>query len=633
MKLKIQLFTLMLTCMGFAKAQENNYDVSRIPAALLKNSTAVVRNEELKIIIKSVDAATMSYKTAVTILNKNGDHFNSMSEYYDKFSSVYNIKAALYDAKGVKIKTYKSSDFKDESLTSSGTMYDDNRMKELTFLSASYPFTVEYSYEKDYNGYISFPSWTPVGAFDCAVEESSYSLQVPQALSFKYLKSEGLKTDSTITGNKILYKWSCTQLPSFEYEPMTAGISTVTPWVRTSPNQFVYDSYPGNVDTWKNLGSWVYKLSSTTQTLPENTRVLVQTLIASAKTDKEKINILYHHLQSNTRYVGVQLGIGGFKPIAAEKVAVVNYGDCKALSNYMKTLLAEAGIKSELVVIGNGLPSLNTKYASFGQANHMILCVPLVKDTTWLECTSQHTPPGYIGNSNSARTVLLITENGGKLVKTPVYSPDANFQKRLTSVVLTPDGTAAIEINTSYGAAQYESNMGMMLIEPTEQRKQLMRSLGIPNMEISSAHFLQKDKSLPEMEEKIILKSTQMMNQGGDKLFLTLNLLNRKESVPAKVENRKTGFSLPYGFKDTDEITYTLPEGYKVEFVPKDELFESEFGKYTSNVVVKDNRIIYTRTQQINSEKYPAEKYNSLVDFYKKIYMADKQKAVLAKIN
>ncbi|PIG96741.1 hypothetical protein CS542_08185 [Pedobacter sp. IW39] len=47
----------------------------------------------------------------------------------------------------------------------------------------------------------------------------------------------------------------------------------------------------------------------------------------------------------------------------------MNYGDCKALSNYMKTILAEAGIQSNLVVIGNGLPSLNKDYASFGQAN------------------------------------------------------------------------------------------------------------------------------------------------------------------------------------------------------------------------------------------------------------------------
>ncbi len=75
----------------------------------------------------------------------------------------------------------------------------------------------------------------------------------------------------------------------------------------------------------------------------------------------------------------MQLGIGGYKPIAAEKVFSVNYGDCKALSNYMKAMLEVAGIKSNLVVIGNGMPSLNRNFASVNQANHMILCVPLEK--------------------------------------------------------------------------------------------------------------------------------------------------------------------------------------------------------------------------------------------------------------
>ncbi|HEY0175804.1 MAG TPA: hypothetical protein VGC08_05460, partial [Pedobacter sp.] len=201
------------------------------------------------------------------------------------------------------------------------------------------------------------------------------------------------------------------------------------------------------------------------------------------------------------------------------------------------------------------------------------------------------------------------------------------------TVVLSPEGTAEISIKTDYGACQYEDHMGMLLIEPTDQRKRLMNSMPVPNMEILSATFTQPDKAAPKMEEQLTLRSSQLLSQGGDKLFLTLNMLNRKESVPRKIDERKTPFALPYGFKDTDEIVYTLPKGYKAEFVPADVLLESEFGKYTAKAVVKDNTIVYTRTQMINSKKYSPEKYKDLVDFYRKIYLADKQKAVLAKIN
>jgi len=632
--MKINFFTLITflsTVLG-AQAQQT-YDVANIPAELIKNATIVVRNEEQILAVKSERNATYSYKTAITILSQNAESSAVLSEYYDKFSSVYNIKATMYDAKGVKIKSYKTSDCKDESITDNGTMYDDNRMKKLVFLNSSYPFTVEYSYQKDYNGYLGFPSWYPVSTYDCAVEKSSYTIELPKELTFKYLKSKDLKTDSSLVNNKLIYQWACKNILPIEYEPMTTGMTSVTPWVISSPDKFEYDNVKGNVANWKNLGSWTHQLSNDPQILPADVKAEVKKLTATAKTEQEKISILYNYLQSHTRYVGIQLGIGGFKPIAADKVAAVNYGDCKALSNYMKTLLAEAGIASHLVILGSGKPSINPAYASFGQTNHMILCVPSKKDTTWLECTSQYDPVGFVGNDNANRTVLMITPEGGKLIRTPVYKPEDNFQNTSAKVALSADGKANITIRTNYGAAQYEDHLFMTLLEPADQRKRLLNNLGIPNMEISAVSFLQPDKKIPEMQGTISLTSNQILSEGADKLFLILNLLNRTESVPRKVDNRKMPFAQTYGFKDSDEITYTIPPGYKIEFIPKDIVLESEFGKYTAKAVVKDNTIVYTRMKLINSKQYPPEKYNLMVDFYKKIYLADKQKAVLAKIN
>lgn len=633
MRIKVLTWIFLLGGTGAAANAQGLYDVAKIPAELVKDATTVVRNEERSFTVKSLSNATLSYKTAVTILNSGGDSDAEMSEYYDNFSSVYNLKATIYDAKGNKIKSYKTSDFKDQSITDGGTMFDSFRMKQLVFLNTSYPYTLEYSYDKDFDGYLGYTPWVPVSSYHLSVQKSSFTLTLPADTKFRYLKSDGLKTDSALLNNKIVYKWNCQNFAAIESEPYSTGVSTITPWVKATPDQFEYDHSKGSVDSWKNWGTWIYQLTEGTQVLPETTVAAVKTLIANAKNDKEKISILYKYLQSNTRYVSVQLGIGGFKPIASAKVAAVNYGDCKALSNYMQALLNVAGIHSELVILGNDMPSLNTAFPSFGQTNHAILCVPAAKDTTWLECTSQHSPLNFLGSGSSDRLVLLATAEGGKLVRTPVYKPEDNFQNRLTTVALTAEGLADISIKTDYGFCQYYDNLGMLLKEPTDQKKSVMNSLGLPNMNILSLSYLQPDPSVPKLEEKISLKSSQMFSNSADKMFLTLNLLNRKESVPRKVENRRTPFALPYGFKDMDQVIYSLPAGYKVEFVPKDILLESEFGTYTAKAVVKDNTIVYTRSQMINSRKYAPEKYKDLVDFYKKIYLADKQKAILAKIN
>ncbi|NII83365.1 MULTISPECIES: DUF3857 domain-containing protein [unclassified Pedobacter] len=621
---------LALVSINSALAQMD-YDVAKILENLKKDAVAVIRNEESFFDVKGLGEAKMDYKVAITILNKAGEEYGEMAKVYDKFSSIYNIKATLYDAAGKKIKDYKSSDIKDQSLISDFSIFEDNRLKLLKFVSITYPYTIEYSYSQDYKGLLSFPSWHDLKDFGVSVEKSAYTIQKAKNYKMRYITSSNLQTDSVINGEKVQYKWKSANVAAVAEEPLSTGIDNISAWVKASPNQFEYDGSTGNFDNWKNFGSWLFTLNQGGNKLPETTKLMVQNLIKDAKTPKEKIRILYNHLQQNTRYVSVQLGIGGFRPILAEKVAQVNYGDCKALSNYMKALLNEAGIASNLIVIGNDMPSLNPNYSSMGQANHMILCVPLEKDTTFLECTSQYKPMGFIGYSNSDRNVLMVTESGGKIVHTPAYNAKENYQIRKTKITLAEDGTASSEIKSTYGSAQFEENFSMTLMEPVDLRKKIIEESPIPVAELISYKYAQPDKTVPVLTEEINFKTNTLLTKGGDKLFLVVNQVNRRESIPLKVEARKTYFAVPFSYNDDDEISYILPKGYNVEFIPKDIAINSEFGSYTAKFSVKDNMIVYNRTQTMNNKKYPPEKYSEYVDFYKKIYQADKQKAVLSK--
>ncbi|WP_199117409.1 DUF3857 domain-containing protein [Pedobacter sp. ASV28] len=611
---------------------QNIYDVGKIPESLKQDAVAIVRNEEQVYDYKTIGTGSIKYKIAITILSKAGDDVAEFAEVYDRFSSIYNIKASIYDASGKKIKDYKSTDFKDQSLISDYTMFQDDRIKLLKFTNNNYPYTIEYSYVQDYNGILSLPSWRSLKGYNISTEKSTYSFQRNNNLNIRLLTSKELNTDSTTANNKTTYTWTASNVPAFVKEPLSVGLDQISAWVRIAPNQFEFDSSKGDLSSWKNLGSWISKLNENGDVLPPVTKTMVQNLIKDAKTDKEKMQILYSHLQQNTRYVSVQLGIGGFKPILAEKVAQVNYGDCKALSNYMKALLKEAGIKSNLIVIGSGIPELNRSFSSMGQANHMILAVPFAKDTTFLECTSQNYPMGYIGYDNSNRNVLMVTENGGQLVRTPKYRSADNYQVRKANIQLLDDGLATIIIKSNYGSAQYEDNLSNLLAEPAEVRKRALQHLDFADAELQQIRFEQADKTLPIINAEITYKTKQLLSKGADKFFLTVNNINRKESVPEKITNRKTDFAISFDYSDEDEIVYTLPKGFSIEFLPKDVKLSSEFGEYSASFSMTENTITYKRTQVMSSKVFPAAKYNEYVDFYKKIYQTDKLKAVLTKI-
>jgi transglutaminase-like putative cysteine protease len=46
---------------------------------------------------------------------------------------------------------------------------------------------------------------------------------------------------------------------------------------------------------------------------------------------RKKAKKIYQYLQNKTRYISVQIGIGGFQPVTAADVDRLGYGDCKGI--------------------------------------------------------------------------------------------------------------------------------------------------------------------------------------------------------------------------------------------------------------------------------------------------------------
>jgi hypothetical protein len=610
------------------------YDIKNIPDSLLKNANAIVRKGVTDIIVKSPAKATLKSVLAVTLINKNADDYNSLTAYYDKLSSISNLKAILFDANGKKIKEFKNNDFSDHSQISSFSIYDDDRVKFLKIFQPTYPYTIEFSYTKEYNSILGYPTWYPQDDFNLAIEYSSYSINYPADLNIRFNEYQTKKIKEENLNNIKTVVYEAKNLKAYEKEVMTAGLGNLCPWVWIGLGKFEFDGYPGDQSDWKSLGSWVYNLSAGLDVLPLNVKTKVHELTDHISNPKEKTKILYEYLQSKSRYVSVQLGIGGFRPFSAEKVASNNYGDCKALSNYMLALLKEVGIKSHLVVVGAGnRPGMNKDFSNMYQANHMILCVPFEKDSVWLECTTQRGPFNYLGSFTGDRNVLLITPEGGKIVKTPAYLPKDNSQIRIINVKIDKDGNAISKSETIYTGEQFEYIQGQLFREAKEQKEFIHNYLDIANPQIIKYNYIQKDKSSPLIEEFLELQLEKVLTSGGNNKFLTLNMLNRRYFSPERADKRITDFKLNMNYSDKDVIVYELPEELKIDFILEDVEINSEFGHYKAFTKVENNKIIYTREQTIFKNHYPANKFNDLVAFYKVIYKADKQKAVLTQIN
>jgi transglutaminase-like putative cysteine protease len=195
-----------------------------------------------------------------------------------------------------------------------------------------------------------------------------------------------------------------------------------------APGQFELLKYKGDMQSWKNIGLFIYKLNEGRDVLPEDKKATVKSLIEGEQDTYNKVQKLYAYMQQSTRYVANEYGIAGWQTFDAMNVATNGYGDCKGLTNYLKALLKEAGINSyvTLVYAGEDYYKIDEDFPA-NTFNHVILCVPQPKDTIWVECTSQQLPAGYLGSFTQGRKVLLTSEQGGFLCMTPSYDKSKNF--------------------------------------------------------------------------------------------------------------------------------------------------------------------------------------------------------------
>ena len=625
-----KLFFIFIIILCYHSSWSQEYNVTNIQDSLLNNANAVVRKESMSFSIKSPGKAIEKYNCVITILNESASDYNRVSVHYDKLSSISSLKAALYDKNGVKIKDYKNSDFKDISLISSSSIYDDNRIKTQTLYHASYPYTIEYSVTKEYKGLLGYPGWFPQNSFNLSVQHSDYSIDFPKDLNIKIKENLIKKNKEEINNQTKIISYNIDNLTAIQTEPMSVGVSLITPHVSFAPTSFEYDGFPGDLSNWNSYGKWLFELSNGLTELPLNEKEKVSSLIGRLNTDKEKVKAIYKYLQSKSRYVSIQLGIGGFRPFPAEKVAMNGYGDCKALSNYMLALLKHANIKSYLVVVGaNPKSSLNENFSSANQANHMILCVPLQKDTVWLECTSQKSPFNYLGSFTEGRNVLLITEKGGQIAKTPTLSAKDNGMFRKANIQINPDGSAAISMNTLYTGEQFEDFEVQLYNEPKNQKDFIYHNIDIPSPKLISYSYEQSDKDKASLNEVLKLEVDKATTTLGNRTFLVLNMLNKRTYIPEVSENRKTGIKLNRNYQDYEEIIYELPVSHNIEFLPSPTEIKSDFGIYKSSIKSEGNKLIYIREQTMFKKNFPASRIKDLADFYRQIYNADKQKVVL----
>lgn len=623
----IILIGLLMTIQSAAQF----YPTRLIPDSLKKNANSILREYNETLTITSINTTTIKVTSIHTILNKSGEESSGIYIHYDNNSTINKVEITLYDAAGNKIRRIKTNEIYDLPVNDISN-YSDDRYRYYVPAYSSFPYTVAYEYEKTSTNCVGYGFFSPVSIHREAVQKATFTLQYPIdiAVNIKELNIQNPITE--ILENHKIHTWSLANLTAKIPEPYGVSLREFMPSVMVMPSVLKYNKYEGSANNWCEYGKWIHNLYEERDILPEATKADVLNKLAGITDTLEKIRAIYKYVQNTTRYVSIQLGIGGYQPFPAKTVAETGYGDCKALSNYTMALLKLINITSypALVSSGNYQEKILKDFPNFYQFDHVILCVPYQKDTIWLECTDQEIPFGFLGDFTDDRDVLLITPQGGVFAHTTEYTYTKNIRVGRSAIKIDELGNAKCELTTEFSGIQFDNQQQLLNTDKEKQRKMILEQLDLPFVELTSFEVIKED-NIPTATTKINCFSKLYATFSGNYMIIPINFINKISPLQKQVTERISDVYINRSYLDSDTIMILLPDNFHLTSTPETKMIESKFGKFQLYIRSDGSTITIIRTFQISKGRYKRSDYAELYTFVSNISKADNQKIMLEK--
>jgi transglutaminase-like putative cysteine protease len=565
----------------------------------------------------------------IQINEKSSNWIAEVEIHYNDEDKLEILEASILDANGNEQRKLKKKEFTDVSDRSRSTFYQDNLVKQFSLNWHQYPYQIRYSYRKVLKKYIYVADWTPLYYYGVPVVNSSLKIDIPADLNIRLDYDDVFKYSKVELNGFTRHQWEKTLTDKLVREELAPPPDELLPHVTAIPEKFIF-SQEGSLESWSKYGEWVSRINEGMDELPADELERVKSMVSGVESTEEKVKILYHYLQDNTRYINVSIDEGGMVPYPASYVSENKYGDCKALTIYMKGLLKAAGIDSYYsLVYLDKMPSKVDPGLPGNQFNHVILSVPIEQDTLWLENTSGISPCNYLGTSTQNRYALLVDGIDSRLVKTPVLNMEEVLEETSYHYKLDNEGNGSLKIQMDLLGDAFEMIRGLEeYYNEDDQRKFLQSLMNIRKGELKNWDFDQINRDIPGINLEANFQVKEQFRTIGKSLVLKPIPIDIFElEKPGK---RNYPIRLNYPVNKKDRLIYSISDldQYNIRLPAKVEL-ESDFGNYTLEYKKEGKDLIISRTLRLFRGEYDLDIYPDFYSFLESIQNSNRKSAII----
>ncbi|WP_436516584.1 DUF3858 domain-containing protein [Ekhidna sp. To15] len=597
-----------------------------------QQENARIEYSKLTINIENPNDLDVISESSTIIYNEKGYRNAVFVNYEDQFRELVSIQVTIKDMSGKKIKSLGMSQVNTFALSQSFETGDGNYIV-LDPEYKNFPFKVEIKTFFDHDGFLNLPTWVPQSNFNTSVDLSTLEVITQKEYDIRYM-GENIgeprinEAEELNLKRKKSYTWSVSDLGAVDNNVDYKSFYKSQPKVYLAPDKFILDGNEGSMGSWTEFGDWFLKLNQDRDQLLSKTETFLNSLPPDLPV-KSMVDTIYSYMQDRTRYVSIQLGIGGFQSLPADFVDEKGYGECKALTNYMKAMLRYKGVESNYILVkaGNDVPDVNDNFPS-NQFNHVFLGVPTASDTILLECTSQSIPSGYIGSFTDDRNVLWIDEGKSKMIKTPVYSERENVYQKQANIKLDSEGNASLNVSVNHSGVFFDQLQRYQYFTESQVEQYNYSQFDYSDFTIKEFN-VNENSNEATFTTNYDLQINNLAKKVGDKIVVPNNMLQAIDHYVDPNEITKY-MEVRRGFTTDETVVVDLPENYWLTFAPQDVKIAEQYGSYEYTATQKGNQIVINRKLILKKGVYEGDEFERFLEFKDKIEKLDRKKMVLS---
>jgi hypothetical protein len=504
-------------------------------------------------------------------------------------------------------------------------------MKSMGFPGAAPGAVIGFEYEIEQNPL----QMADVFAFQdtIPVREANYSLKLPPGWSMvsSWLNHPIVQPQAGMQQ----WRWTLRDVPPVPLEPYMPA------WQSIGGHLFVALSPPERVpqlSTWAGIGEWFEGLAKDRRVASDAIRTKVAEIVAGKASDVEKIRALATFVQREVRYVGIQLGIGGFQPHAAADVFLHRYGDCKDKATLLGVMLREIGIESVALLVNTQRSHVRVDTPPSLQFDHVVLAIRLssaAQEPSLLSVTDQPdgrllifdptdelTPFGRIRGELQGSVGLLALPRDSRLVTLPTLLPDQSGNRRTANFALNEQGVLMGEVKERITGQEAMMQRGYLRSSTRESditkvvEARLAESLA--SFQLAGAAPRNRDASELPLEWDYRFSAPSYARRSGDLLMVRPRVLGVHAFIIPEDKPRVHDLVLSEPRLHQDEVLIELPAGYVVESLPPPVELDTGFATYRSRSDVSGSQLKYTRSYEVRDLLVPVAR----IEEYRRLHLA-----------